>query len=90
MVKKQVKTYALTRPFEECSYNRKTWHLKLETFQPDIAKVILREMLWILDLKVNFKRKYEYDFNCPFCTAESEHSDHIFIFPVGVYVPKSI
>ena len=32
MVKKQVKTYAFSRLIEECSYNRKTWHLKFETF----------------------------------------------------------
>ena len=34
MVKKQVKTYAFSQLAEECSYNRKTWCLKFETFQP--------------------------------------------------------
>ena len=66
MVKKQVKTYAFSQLTEECSYNRKTWHLKFETFHlsaylallpPDVARVILRARLHVLDLKVNFKKK---------------------------------
>ena len=49
--KKQVKRCAFSQLTEECSYNRKTWHLKFETFQPpaylvllplDVARVILR------------------------------------------------
>ena len=51
MVKNQVKTQTFSQLTEECSYNRKTWHLKFETFHlsaylallpPDIARVILR------------------------------------------------
>ena len=66
MVKKQVNTYAFSQLTEECSYNRKTWHLKFETFHlsaylallpPDVARVILRARLHMLDLKVNFKKK---------------------------------
>ena len=44
----------------------------------------------MLDLKVNFKKKYERNLNCPFCSVESEHFDHIFICPAGIYAPKSI
>ena len=44
----------------------------------------------MLDLKANFKKKYEHNINYPFCSAESEHFDHIFICPAGIYAPKSI
>ena len=33
----------------------------------------------MLDLKVNFKKKYKHDLNCPFCSVESEHFNLIFI-----------
>ena len=84
---------------EECSYNRKTWHLKFETFHlsvylallpPDVARVILRARLRMLDLKVNFKKKYDNNLNCPFCSAEPDEFDHIFICPAGIHAPKSI
>ena len=42
----------------------------------------------MLDLKVNFKKKDDH--NCPFCSAEPEEFDHIFICPAGIYAPKSI
>ena len=99
MIKKQVKTYAFSQLPEECSYNRKTWHLQFETFQPaanlallppDVTRVILRARLRMLDSKVNFKRKYEHNLNCPFCSVESEHFDHIFFCPTGIYGSKSI
>ena len=44
----------------------------------------------MLDLKVNFKKKFEYNVNCPFCNVESDNLDHIFICPAGVYAPESI
>ena len=87
-LKKQIKTYEFSRLTEECSCNRKTWHLKFETFQPsfylallplDVARVILKARLRMLDLKVNFKTKYGHNLNCPFCSAEPEEFDHIFI-----------
>ena len=99
MFKKQVETYAFSHLTEECSYNRKTWHLKFETFQPaaylallppDVARVILRARLRVLDLKMNFKKKYEYDLNYPTCNVETENFDDIFICPAGLYAPKSI
>ena len=47
-------------------------------------------MLCMLDLKVNFKKKYEHNLNCKFLGVESDHLDHIFIYPAGIYGPKSI
>ena len=44
----------------------------------------------MLDLKVTFRKKYEYNLNCPFCNVGSDNFDHIFICPAGVYEPKSI
>ena len=78
---------------------QKTWHLKFETFQPsaylallppDVARVILSERLRMLDLKVNSKKKFDHNLNCPFCSADPEEFDHIFICPAGIYAPKSI
>ena len=98
-VKNQVKTYAFSQLTEGCSYNRKTWHLNFETFQPspylallppDVARVILRARLHMLDLKVNFKKKDDHNLNCPFCSTEPEEFDHIFTCPAGIYAPKSI
>ena len=99
MVKKRVKTCAFSQLTEECSYNRKTWNFKFETFQPsayltllppDVARVLLRERLPILDMKVNFKKTFDHNLNFPFYSAEPEEFDHIFICPTGIYVPKSI
>ena len=98
MVKKQVKTHAFSHLMNVLT-TEKTWHLKFQTFQPsaclallppNVARVILRARLRMLDFKVNFRKKYEHNFNCPFCSVESEHFDHIFICPAGVYPPKSI
>ena len=44
----------------------------------------------MLDLKVNFKKKYDHNLNCPFCSVEKEDFDHMFICPAGIYAPKSI
>ena len=96
MVKKQVKTYAISQLTEECSDNRylkfKTFHLSayLALLPPDVARVILRARLRMLDLKVNFKKKYDHNLNCPFCSSEPEEFDHIFMCPAGIYAPKSI
>ena len=96
MVEKQVKTCAFSHLTEECS---KTWHLKFEKFQPaaylalpppDVARVILRARLCMLDLRVNFKMKLEYNLNFPFYNLDSEKLDHIFICSAGVYAAKLI
>ena len=57
---------------------------------PDVATVILRARLHMLDFKVNFKKIYDLNLNCPFCSAEPEGFDHIFICPAGIYAPKLI
>ena len=63
------------------------WHLESETFQrsaylallpPDVARVLLRARLPMLDMKMDPKKKDECNLNCPFCNVESEHFDHIF------------
>ena len=73
--------------------------MKFETFQPsaclalmppDVVRVILRAMLCMLDLKVNFKKKYEHNLNYKFLGVESDHFDHIFIYPASIYAPESI
>ena len=62
----------------------------MKHFTPDVARVILRARLRMLDLKVNFKKKYDHNLNCPFCSAEPEEFDNIFMCPAGIYALKSI
>ena len=57
----------------------------LASLPPDVARVIVRSRLRMLDLTVIFKKKYEYNLHCQFCNVESEHFDYIFISLAGVY-----
>ena len=56
MVKQQVKTYEFAHLAKECSYNRKAWHLKFETFQPAAFRALLPPD----DVRANFKGKVVY------------------------------
>ena len=55
------------------AYNRKTSHLKYESFvrarylkklDPSIARVIFKAGTIMFDIKVNYKRKYKFIFKC--------------------------
>ena len=42
----------------------------------------------MIDLKVNFKRKYGMDLRCPFCNDWDETLEHIFVCDCGLNFPK--
>ena len=42
----------------------------------------------MIDLKVNFKKKYGMDLRCPFCNDSDETLEHIFLCDSGLNLPK--
>ena len=86
-VKRQIQYYVLNCLLESCQSNRKTACLRNNKFKsvdfltkldPETARVLIKARLRMFEVKVNFKRKYNYKLNCPFCTDETETFDHIF------------
>ena len=81
----------------QCLANRKTFHLSsdrlkaqdyLFSFEPKCARIIFRTRCRMIDLKVNFKKKYGMDLRCPFCNDWDETLEHIFVGHSGLNVPK--
>ena len=73
---------------DSCQSNRKTALLRYNKFKPvdyltkrdpEIARVLIKARLRMLEVKVNFKKKYDYKLNCPFCTDDSRKDDLILI-----------
>ena len=78
----------------QCANNRKTSHLKYESFvrasylkklYPNIARVIFKARTRTFDIKVNYKRKYKFNLDCPFCKYYDETFDHIFKCSSGLF-----
>ena len=78
----------------QCANNRKTSHLKYESFvrasylkklDRNIARVIFKARTRMLDIKVSYKRKYKFNVDCPFCKYYDETFDHIFKCNSGVF-----
>ena len=99
IVKRQIQYYVFNCLLESCQSNRKTALLRYNKFKsvdyltkldPEIARVLIKARLRMFEVKVNFKKKYNYKLNCPFCTDETETFDHIFQCPDGVLCPQSI
>ena len=44
----------------------------------------------MFEVKINFKNKYNYKLNCPFCIDETKTFEHIFQCPNGVLCPQPI
>ena len=42
----------------------------------------------MIDLKVNFKKRYGMDLRCPFCNDWDETLEHIFVCDSGLNFPK--
>ena len=42
----------------------------------------------MIDLKVNFKKKYGMDLRCPICNDWDETLEHFFVFDSGLNFPK--
>ena len=82
IVKRQIQYYVFNCLLESCQSNTK--------LDPPIARVLMKARLRMFEVKVNFKKKYNYKLNCPFCTDETETFDHIFQCPDGVLCPQPI
>ena len=70
----------------QCANNRKTSHIKYESFvresylkklDPNIVRVIFKAWTRMFDIKVNYKRKYKFSLDCPFCKYYDETFDNI-------------
>ena len=99
IVKRQIQYYVFNCLLESCQSNRKTALLRYNKFKsvdyltkldPEIARVLIKARLRMFEVKVNFKKKYNYKLSCPLCTDETETFDHIFQCPDGVLCPQSI
>ena len=44
----------------------------------------------MLDIKINYKRKYKNCLHCPFCSEYDETFEHIFKYNAGIRVPKQL
>ena len=91
--KSAINQVAFSKLVETCSTCRKTSHLiysRLKTskylheLDPQHARVIFRAEVRILDLKINFKKKYAQDLLCPFCRHDQETFEHVFSCNVGL------
>ena len=78
----------------QCANNKKTSHLKYESFvrasylkklDPNIARVIFKARRRMFDIKVNYKRKYKFNLDCAFCEYYDETFDHIFKCNSGLF-----
>ena len=99
IVKRQIQYYVFNCLLESCQSDRKTALLRYNKFKsvdyltkldPEIARVLIKPRLRMFEVKVNFKKKYNYKRNCSFCTAETDTFEHIFQCPDGVLCPQYI
>ena len=44
----------------------------------------------MFEVRINFKKKYNYKFNCPFCIDETDTFDYMFQCPDRVLCPQPI
>ena len=99
VVKSAIRQDAFMQLTIQCANNRKTSHLKYESFvrasylkklDPNIARVILKARTRMLDIKVSYKRKYKFSGDCPFCKYYDETFDHIFKCNSGLFRSRSL
>ena len=93
-IKSTINQVAFSKLVETCSTCGKTSHLTysrlktskyLHELDPQHARVIFRAKVRILDLKINFKKKYAQDLLCPFCRRDQETFEHVFSCNVGFW-----
>ena len=98
-VKNRVKACAFEKLLFQCSSNRKTNQLSykrleaqnyLTSLGSSEARIIFKVRVRMLDLKTNFKRKYELNLSCPFCLEGEESIDHIFTCNKGLLRPDKL
>ena len=99
MVKRQIQYYVFNCLLESCHSNRKTALLRYNKFKsvdyltkldPSFARVLIKARFRMFEVKINFKIKYNYKLNCPFCIDETDTFDHIFQCSNGVLCPQPL
>ena len=94
VIKSAIRQDAFMQLTIQCANNRKTAHLKYESFvrarylkklDPNIARVIFKARTRMFDIKVHYKRKYKFNVDCPFSKYYDETFDHIFKFNSGLF-----
>ena len=97
LVKNTLKRDAFLQLEAQCLANRITCHLsydRLKTqdylfnLEPKCARIIFRTRCRMIDLKVNFKKKYGMDLRCLFCNDWDETLEHIFVCDSGLNFQK--
>ena len=82
VVKSAIRQDAFKQLTLQCASNRKTSHLKYESFvrgsylknlDPNTARVIFKARTRMFDIKVNYKRKYKFNLNCLFVNTMMRH-----------------
>ena len=98
-VKNRVKACACEKLLFQCGCYRKTNQLSykrleaqnyLTSLGSSEALIIFKVRVRMLDLKTNFKRKYELDLSCPFCLEGEESIDHTFTCNKGLLRPGKL
>ena len=99
LVKSTINQVAFSKLVETCSTSRKTSHLTysglktskyMHELDPHHARVIFHAKVRILDLKINFKKKYAQDLLCPFCRHDQKTFYHIFSCNLGLWCNNSL
>ena len=94
LVKSTINQVAFFKLMETCSTSRKTSHLtypRLKTSKylhesdPQHARVIFYAKVRILDLKINFKKKYAQNLLCLFRRHDQETFEHVCSCSVGLW-----
>ena len=62
----------------------------LKKLDPNIARVIFKAGTIMFDIKVNYKRKYKFNLDCPFCKYYDEIFDHIFKCNSGSFLTRCL
>ena len=59
-------------------------------FPSHLARLVFKAKTRMLDIKINYKRKYKNCLHCPFCSEYDETFEHIFKCNAGLRVPKQL
>ena len=85
----------------ELSSNRKTNHIsyqhsffktndyliKLPSY---LARLVFKAKTRMLDVKINYKRKYKTGLHCPFCSEYDKTFEHVFKCSAGLRIPEQL
>ena len=100
LVKSAINQVAFSKLVETCSTRKTTSHLTyprlktskyLHELDPQHVRAIFcAKVRRILDLKINFKKKYAQDLLCPFCRHDQETFEQVFSCNVGLWCNNSL